>query len=151
MSDINDEIRSEIDAFVNRLSALVRRSALEAISGALGGGVEAPAAKAAAQPAKKTAGKAAPKKAAAKAAAPAKAPAKPGARPLGAKRPPEEIAKLTAKVHEYIRANPGHGVEGIAKALDTPTKDLTLPIKKLIADNKITFKGHRRATKYFPR
>ena len=39
--------------------------------------------------------------------------------------------------------------EAIGKALATPTKDLTLPVKKLVAEKKIVAKGERRATKYF--
>ena len=31
------------------------------------------------------------------------------------------------------------------------TKDLTLPAKKLLGSNKISTKGERRATRYFPR
>lgn len=153
MADITTEIRSEVDSFVNKLSGLVRRAALEAVTQALGEG-RAPAAR---KPAVKAPApqRAAPAKAAPKAAAKrllakrAKLAAK--ARPVGAKRPPEEIDRLTARVEKYIRENPGRGVEGIGKALNAPTKDLTLPIKRLLNEKKITSKGERRATKYFPR
>jgi len=70
-------------------------------------------------------------------------------RPLGAKRPPAELAKLVEKLGEYIRANPGLGMEAIGKALSTPTSDLTLPVKKLLAAKRIRFEGQKRATKYF--
>lgn len=166
ISMINDEIRAHTEAFVNDISALVRRAALEAVTAALGAKAAAPAkapAKApvkAAAPAKKPA--AAPKKApaakkpAAKAAPAAKAPAAPAKkaapakRPVGAKRPPAEIAKLTEKLADYIKSNPGLGVEVIGKALATPTSDLTLPIKKLLGSKRIRFEGQKRATKYFP-
>ena len=42
-------------------------------------------------------------------------------------------------------------IEEIAKALATTTKELTLPIKKLLSDKRISSRGTRRATKYFPR
>jgi hypothetical protein len=95
--------------------------------------------------------KAAPAKKAAKAPAKA-APKKPVAvkRPLGAKRPPEEIAKLTERLGSYIASNPGNGIEHIGKALNTPTSELTLPIKKLLASKKIRFEGQKRATRYYP-
>jgi predicted transcriptional regulator len=71
-------------------------------------------------------------------------------RPPGAKRPPAELAKLTEKLGEYIKENPGLRMEAIARALATPTRELNLPIKKLLASKKIRFEGHKRATEYFP-
>lgn len=166
---INDEIRAQTEAFVNDLTVLVRRAALEAVQAALGNAptvapVKAAPAKAAAPakkaapapvaakkaavpaPAKKPAVKPAPS---AKVAASAKKPV-PVKRPLGAKRPPAELAALVERLHAWIVANPGQGVELIGKALQTPTSDLSLPLKKLIAGNRIRFEGVKRATKYYP-
>ncbi len=45
MSNVENELRSRVDAFVNELSDLVRRAALEAVADALkkgGEGVQAP-------------------------------------------------------------------------------------------------------------
>ena len=173
MPNIDDEIRSKLEAFAADLTALVRRLALEAVIAALGTGaavavaVTAPAAakrgrgrprKAAAPaPAAVPAAKAAkgrPTAKAAKAAPAAKAPVskRPAApkRAPGAKRPPAELAKLTEKLGEYIKAHPGQRVEAIGKALGAPTKELTLPIKKLLAAKKIRSEGLKRATEYFP-
>ena len=143
MSDIDTQIRSHVDAFVEKLSGLVRQQALEAVRSALGGGssTAAVAPKAAAAPAKRKAA-AAPKKK----AAPAASKRKPGA-----KRAPEEIAKTTTQLFDYISQKPGGRIEEIAKAINIATKDLTLPIKKLLGDKKIRSQGERRATKYFPR
>ena len=41
-------------------------------------------------------------------------------------------------------------MEAIGKALGTPTKDLNLPVKKLLAAKKIRVEGQKRATEYFP-
>ena len=68
----------------------------------------------------------------------------------GAKRPPAELAKLVDRLGEYIKANPGRRMEVIAKALGEPTKDLNLPVKKLLTAKKIRSEGHKRATEYFP-
>jgi hypothetical protein len=68
----------------------------------------------------------------------------------GAKRPLVEIAALTEKVYDYVKGNPGLGIEAIGKALATPTSELTLPIRKLLATNRIRLEGERRGTKYFP-
>ena len=41
-------------------------------------------------------------------------------------------------------------MEAIGKALSTPTRDLNLPVKKLLAAKRISVKGLKRATEYFP-
>ena len=80
-----------------------------------------------------------------KAAPAARAPVsrKPAAvqRPLGAKRPPAELAKLVDRLGAHIKGNPGQRMEAIGKALGTPTKELNLPIKKLLAAKKIRSEG----------
>jgi hypothetical protein len=145
MSDIESELQSLVSQFVNDLSALVRQQALEAVAETLRVGT--PVAHA-----PKKAGKPAPvAKAPVKAAGrPAKAAAAPK-RKAGEKRKPEELAKLVEQLAEYIKGNPGKGVEDIAKGMNTSTKELTLPIKKLLNDKRIGSKGQKRATKYFPR
>ena len=179
MSNIDDEIRAQIEAFAANLTAMVRRAALEAVTSAIGGApAAAPArvatkrgrgrpkkaaaaapAEAAAAPVKAAAiAKAA--KAPAAAAKPAKAAPAPKApvskraaapkRASGEKRPPAELAKLVEKLHDFIKGHPGQRMEAIGKALGTPTKDLILPVKKLLAAKKIRVKGQKRATEYFP-
>jgi hypothetical protein len=168
MSNIDDEIRAKTQAFANDLAVLVRRAALEAVATTLGASAPAKATRAAAPaPAAVKRGRGRPKKTTA--AAPAKAPiaakatsvakAAPAAKPAaakkapkrepGAKRPPAELAKLVDRLGEYIKANPGQRMEAIAKALGEPTKDLTLPVKKLLAAKRIRSEGQKRATEYF--
>lgn len=148
MSNVETEIRSHVDTFVAQLSALVRKAALEAVADALREGQPSGTA---AAPRKAGRAKAAPPPAAEvkKAGRPARA-AKP-ARKKGEKRSKEELAAMTQRVLEHIRANSGQGVEQIAKDLGTTTKELTLPIRKLLVEKKITSKGEKRATKYFSR
>jgi len=166
MPNIYDEIRARTEAFANDLTVLIRRAALEAAAAALGGGpiVAAPAAHAPAKrgrPRNAVPVQAAPAarpavaaKSAAKAPAPkapvGRRPAAAAKRPPGAKRPPAELAKLTERLGEYIKAHPGLRMENIGKALGAPTRELNLPIKKLLAAKKIRSEGHKRATEYFP-
>src|SRR5262249_22396148 len=73
-------------------------------------------------------------------------------RPRGgrrAKRTGAEREPLSRKFASYVKANPGLRIEQINKELGTTTKALALPIRKLIADGKITTKGQKRSTKYF--
>jgi hypothetical protein len=160
MSDAKNEIKNRVDAFVDELSALVRRAALEAVEQALGSKGGAPAAAPARKPGR-------PRKVVAAAPAPAaeekKAPGRPRGRPAkaapaaaakrraGEKRSPVLLAQVTEQVNNHVKSNPGQGVEQIAKALGTSTKELTLPIRKLLSDKKITSKGQKRATRYFPK
>jgi hypothetical protein len=58
----------------------------------------------------------------------------------------ERIAKL---VVSHLKKNPDSRVEQIAQALGSySTKDLALPIKKLLTDKAIIKKGQRRGTTY---
>lgn len=148
MMNTNDEIRTKTEAFAADIAALVKKAALEAVLAALGGekAAKAPAPRAPAKkPAPAPAAPAPAKKAAPQAAAKKSATR---TRPLGAKRPPAEISALTEKLFEYIKANPNQGIEVIGKALGTPTSELNLPVKKLLASKRINFTGERRATKY---
>jgi hypothetical protein len=70
-------------------------------------------------------------------------------RAAGEKRPPAELAKLTEKLGDYIKAHPGERMETIGKALGVPTRELNLPVKKLLAAKRIRTEGHKRATEYF--
>jgi hypothetical protein len=182
MSNIENELRSQVNGFVSELSNLIRQHALATAQQVLSHGAEGAPNGAGlvaqpAQPERRKRGRprkvplpvaavshVAPAAHAAPAAA-AAAPARPRGRPrksagsvsstakraLGEKRSPIELAQLTEKTFEYIKANPGQGVEQISKSLGTPTKDLTLPLRKLLLSKKATSKGVKRATRYYPR
>ncbi len=65
------------------------------------------------------------------------------------RRAAEDVANTVERVRDYIVANPGQGAEHIGPALRLTTKQLALPITKLLASKAITRKGVRRATRYF--
>lgn len=69
--------------------------------------------------------------------------------PKGVKRAPDEIAGLTKQLHVYISKHPGQRIEQIAAGMGTVTKELNLPVKKLIGAKKLSTKGHKRATTYY--
>jgi hypothetical protein len=66
----------------------------------------------------------------------------------GAKRAPEELEQLTRNLLATIKKQPGARIEEIGAAMAVPTKELALPIKKLLADKAISKRGEKRATKY---
>lgn len=68
----------------------------------------------------------------------------------GAKRPAGDLARLEAALVGHIESNPGQRVEQINKALRTTTKDVRLPLVKLINAGTVKTKGARRGTQYFP-
>ncbi len=118
MSDVEHDLRSRVDSFVNELSALIRRQALEAVEEVLKKGETAAPARKPGRPAKVVEE---PKARTAKPAPTAKAaPAKVSAaakRKAGEKRTPAQLAAITEQVFNHIKGNPGQGVEQIAKAL----------------------------------
>jgi predicted transcriptional regulator len=50
----------------------------------------------------------------------------------------------------YVTANPGQRMEHIARELGLATPEMTLPVRKLLADGKISVDGQKRATQYYP-
>jgi hypothetical protein len=72
-----------------------------------------------------------------------------GGRGRGEKRTSDELDELAETFHGFVVRNPGLRIEQINKQLKTRTKDLMLPIRKLIADGALKTKGSRRATTYF--
>jgi hypothetical protein len=132
---MNGQITGLVNNFVAQVAALARQAALQTLEGALSkGSFSTPSPRA-------TNGK-----------GPRRAPtlAMPKL-PKGAKRPAEQLEAIKGKLLEHIQANPGQRVEQINQALGTATKDLALPIKKLLADGAIKSEGEKRATAYFPK
>jgi hypothetical protein len=86
----------------------------------------------------------------AKAPRAARAPRRGGgkARAKGEKRTPEELDALVLDLHRYILKNQGQRIEPIAAGMGVTTRELNLPMKKLIAERAVTAKGHKRATTY---
>jgi len=126
-------VRARIESFTADLANIVRAAALEAVTSALG----APSA-----PAKRGAGR--PVKSGTP--SPIVAPKRKGKR---AKRTPEDVAKMGEAVVAYVAKNPGVSVEQIKMALGVETKDLQLPIVRMVAAKKLKTKGQKRGTRYF--
>lgn len=68
----------------------------------------------------------------------------------GAKRTSDELDKLADSFHAFVTKHPGLRIEQINKQLGTTTKDLALPIRKLVAEGALKTKGEKRSTQYFP-
>jgi hypothetical protein len=70
-------------------------------------------------------------------------------RMFGEKRRPTELFEISEKLRAHIRTNPGQRIEMISRFLGVPTKDLALPTRKLLSENKIRANGQKRATRYY--
>lgn len=132
MSDLNAQIQAKVEAFVEELSELVRQAALERVSEALG-----------------TPASSSPKRRGRPAASASAPSGKAGKRSKGQKRSAEEMADLQETLLATIEANPGARADQLAEAFEVETRELALPIKKLLAENLITKKGQKRATTYY--
>ena len=118
-----------VDAFVEQLSSLIRQAALDSVQIALNGAATASL----------------------RGATASRGPMSKGltGREKGEKRTPEELELLTKKLHAYVSKNPGQRIELVGQALGVATKELALPVKKLIGGKKLSTKGQKRATTYF--
>ncbi len=137
-------IRTRIDSFLTELGALVRRSALEAVQEALGGG--APRRRGPGRP--KGSGRRGPGR-------PPKAGRRRAGRPArGGKRirrSTEDLAAIGARVLAQVRSKAGQRLEEIGRALKTDTSVLKKPVADLLRAKKLKTKGAKRGTKYFVR
>ena len=122
MSDLQTEMNRVVQGFVAQITELARRADVDALQAALGG---------------KMRGRGG-----------AVSVGRPRGR--GAKRTADELDQLAEAFVSFVRTNPGLRIEQINKQLGSSTKDLALPIRKLIADGTINTKGKKRSTTYFP-
>jgi len=130
MSNFQHEMNQVVEGFVAQIAELARRAALSTLEATFAG---------------QGAGRAP--------SAPPPRDAAPAGRPRGgrgAKRRPEDLEALCNQFASFVKSHPGLRIEQINKELGTTTKDLALPIRKLIAEGKITAKGQKRSTTYFP-
>ena len=136
MSSVEKQIRASIDSFVSELNALVRQAAVDAVREALGADSESRQ-RDSARGGHATGGGSGPRNRAAR-------------RRRRVKRSPRVLQKLETTLLSEITRNPGQRIESIGKRLGVATRDLNLPIKKLIDAKKIRKRGEKRATEYLP-
>jgi len=137
MSEFQTEMNRVVQGFVAQITELARRAAIDTLESAFGG---------------RAARGAAPVAAAAAVAAVATTNFGRVGRPRGgrgAKRTSADLEALSEQFASFVKANPGLRIEQINKQLGTTTKDLALPIRKLISEGQITAKGQKRSTTYF--
>jgi hypothetical protein len=132
MSDLQDAMSLRLQSFVAQITEIARRAAVDTLESMFGdrprrtNGLQAAVAATVptAQPVRRRGGR--------------------------VKRTAADLEALSEKFAAFIKVNPGLRVEQINKELGTTTKDLALPIRKLIADRMISAKGQKRSTMYFP-
>jgi hypothetical protein len=128
MSDFQTQMNRTVAGFVAQITELARRAAIDTLEAALNGREARP-------------------KAAPASTGPSPSPGRGRAR--GAKRSPDELDKLAERFQVFVKENPGLRIEQINKQLGTTTKDLALPIRKLLAEGAIHAKGQKRSTTYY--
>jgi len=124
MSDLQTQMNRVVAGFVAQITELARRAAIDTLEAALSGSE----AKRAAATTSTGGGR---------------------VRGRGAKRSPDELDKLAERFQAFVKENPGLRIEQINKQLGTTTKDLALPIRKLLAEGSIHAKGQKRSTTYY--
>jgi len=124
-------IAHRVQIFVTEITELARQQALETLSAALVAGGRARAGRG-------------------RNGATAPRVTRRGRDQAGNRRSPEEIDRAAQALLSEIQSNPGLRVEQIGRALGAATKDLSLPLKKLLSQRMVRSEGQRRATRYFP-
>ena len=142
------QIRELLDEFTSNLMKIVRGAALDSLATALGAVERSGGGQRAAAP--RLNGGAAKVGRPAAAAKTATATKSRRGR-TGRKRDPKLLAALTKRVGEYIGSHSGQGVRQIGPALGVSTRELELPIKKLLSSKQIRKTGTRSETRYFAR
>jgi hypothetical protein len=140
MSDFQNEMNRTVQGFVAQITELARRAAIDTLESAFGarsGGGGG-----------RNGGSAASAAVALAAAGLGRVGRPRGGR--GAKRTAADLEALSQRFAAYVKSNPGLRIEQINKELGTSTKDLALPIRKLISEGQISAKGKKRSTTYFP-
>jgi hypothetical protein len=131
MSDFQTEMNRTVQEFVAQISELARRAALNTLESAFDsrGGRRGAAAALIGMASNGRVGR--PR----------------GGR--GAKRTAADLEALSQQFASFVKSHPGLRIEQINKELGTSTKDLALPIRKLISTGAIATKGNKRSTTYF--
>jgi hypothetical protein len=125
MNDRHHEMKALIGQFVEQLTTVARRAAIETLRREITDGRDAPSAVGRSRPTR-------------------------AHRAPGAKRSQEEIDQLATRVLAVVEVHPGLRVEEINKTLGASPGDVALPIVKLLAQRLLKTEGQRRGTKYFP-
>jgi hypothetical protein len=73
-----------------------------------------------------------------------------GVRVRGGKRSSEQVEGDATRLLAFITESPGKRAEEIAREIGLSTKEMALPLKKLIGGRQIRTEGQKRATRYFP-
>jgi hypothetical protein len=124
MANLQTDIQRLVDGFVAQVTELARRAAMDTLETALGRGGRGNGGGAARGNGR--------------------------GRGRGAKRTADELEQLQHDFLAFVGKNPGLRIEQINKQLGTSTKDLALPIRKLVAEGLLKVKGKKRSTTYFP-
>jgi hypothetical protein len=126
MNDFQTDMNRTVQGFVAQITELARRAALDTLESAFGSkAARGGGAAAVGQVGRPRGGR-------------------------GAKRTAADLEALSSKFASFVKSNPGLRIEQINKELGTTTKDLALPIRKLISEGQIKAKGKKRSTTYFP-
>jgi len=133
MSDFQNEMNHAVQSFVTQLTELARRAAIDTLESAF----------------QSRDGHSTDGRATSLATAPGVARGERPLPPRGAKRSPADLEELSKRFAAFVKSNPGLRIEQINKELGTTTRDLALPIRKLIAERIVGTKGQKRATTYF--
>jgi hypothetical protein len=137
MSDIDKRIEDRIRAFTEELRDLLREAAIEAITTALSSPLAA-VGNSESDSLERTAKHRRISKSLRSAPS------------LASRRSPQQMAHVVDLLYAQITAQPGQTIEQIAKAIGMTPRQLSRPVRQLLAARRIKKTGIKRYTRYFP-
>lgn len=126
MRDFQYQMNRVVQTFVDQITEIAHHAAIETLHSAFGRRRDPPTSVAGVRPVGRPRGR------------------------RGEKRTSEALEQVSKSLVAFVRQNPGLRVEQINRKLGTTTKDLALPIRRLIATGLLNAKGKRRSTTYHP-
>lgn len=120
MSDLQSAMNQAVAGFVEQVTAIARAAAIDTLKNALG----APSPRIGTSSGKRSSG-------------------------TRKKRTSEDLDSLAVTFRAFVAKHPGLRIEQINRQIGTSTKDLALPIRKLIAEGMLKTSGEKRSTLYF--
>jgi hypothetical protein len=132
VADIEERIEQRIRAFADELRALIREAAHQAIDEALGA-TTTPTSTSRRSNAKPTSSK-----------------TRRRPSPKGTRRTTDQMQRDLDALREHVRRHPGMTALEISAALGMANREITRPIKKLIAAGDVRKTGVKSSTRYYP-
>lgn len=143
MTDINQAIQNRVNVFVAELTELIQQAIRENIQNAVTQAFSGTSVTVTTHSAP------APRASSSSSASSTPRRGRPPGSSGGSKRTAAQLAEMAEALLDFVESKPGVSIEEIGRGIDIPTRELMLPVRKLLDAGALKKKGQKRATRYF--